>query len=130
MNIELLQQVRDHLRSEPDTFDMTRWFEVTVTPTGWCHTAACIAGTALLLGDPDLVNLTVDTLTEGFAAGEDVWWTDNVEGLAAELLELDEDTAALLFTPWAHCDIDPADLSASRAARVIDHLINTGEVRW
>lgn len=135
MNTDLLLRIRDWLVADCPgdwDFDMEIFIEAQTTPSGWCGTACCIAGAALLFGDPECLEVTLDNMCSTYQAGTHFWWSDNVETLAAELLGLDEETATRLFLPWSVYFDDPLppSLPPSLAARVIDNLIETGIVDW
>lgn len=135
MNTTLLQEIKAWLEEGAPgdwDFDMQVYFEAERTEEDWCGTACCIAGAALLFGDRECVEITLDNMCSGYDAGQHFWWMDNVDDLAAELLGLDADTASQLFNPWSH-NLDnplPDHLPPSHAARVIDHLLKTGSVDW
>lgn len=135
MNTALLTEIKEWLEEGAPgdwDFDMTVYFEAERTSSSWCGTACCIAGAALLFGDPECVEVTLDNMSSTYSSGQHFWWMDNVDELAAELLGLDPQTASELFAPWSH-NMDnplPDELPASLAAKVIDHLIQTGEVQW
>lgn len=119
MNIELLTAVRDELRTEPDAFDPSAWLEVKTLPDGrWAATAFDIAGLAVLIGDPDMITITLD----GFAPHEPYRF-DMVDRHARQLLGLTYEQAIDLFTP-------PTSATNSLAAEVVDRLISTGLVHW
>ncbi|MCG7629014.1 hypothetical protein MHM88_14480 [Epibacterium sp. MM17-32] len=136
MNIQLLTEIRDWLAAgAPEDqahgfeFDMWRWLEVetTDTPQGWCGTACCIAGAALVFGDLPNITATV----EGFAPGQPLVPFDyHTSDLAAELLDIDGLTAEKLFEPWHYFEDVPRNPTPSHAAEVLTRLIETGEVKW
>lgn len=133
MNITLLTEIRDWLADGAPgdwDFDMSVYFEAQRTGPSWCGTACCIAGAALLFGDRDCVEITLDNMCSSYQDGEHFWWMEDVDDLAAELLGLDADTAIRLFNPWSFEDLLPAEIPPSHAAVVIDRLIKTGEVCW
>lgn len=142
LNIPRLTELADYLDSLPPIkFDLSNWFSIEpgvnlqgikwdtpITPS--CQTCGCIAGEALILFQPD----TPVTLPA-------------VQHRAAELLSLNGYQSETLFTPreydivvedgedtnepdvlpqgWAMTDVTPKS-----AARVIRHLIATGEADW
>lgn len=120
MNVERIRQLAAHLR-EPATaphFNMDRWLQTDIEgaddrPIGevvhTCGTVACIAGHAVALFKPkERVRET------------SIWAT------AEELLGLTDDQSSDLFLPG----IQWADATAEKAASVLDHLANTGEIDW
>lgn len=82
-----------------------------------CGAVACIAGHAALLF----------TATEGESVADDV----NVEQRAMNWLGLDLDQADALFVPSRlPAGISYRNITAKEAARVCEHLRDTGEVDW
>jgi len=120
MNIERLTTLRDTLVAlDPSRFNMKFWardfetsnpiYSVSALEHN-CGTAACIGGWAEALFDPDRK------------------FHHNGVAHAGELLGLDADVAERLFFPR---DDDHAwGATSAQAAKVVDHLINTGRVEW
>lgn len=81
-----------------------------------CGTAACIAGHASLIwGQAQDRQITNDTIRND----------------AREVLDLDALTAESLFEPYKFImGVDMESLTTCRAAAVLDHLADTGEVDW
>lgn len=130
MNIPNLQRLADDLRAKSqDQFHLGFWFgravllNDLVTPA--CQTCACIAGDALMLFAPDKPVLLGD-----------------VAFRARKHLGLNTRQAQDLFNPLRCYDAGdqqsyqiPAgrsyvSITPQEAAKVIDHLIATGEVDW
>lgn len=135
MNTALLLRIRDWLLNADGSvwdFDMNTFIRAQATEDGWCGTACCIAGAALILEDPDYVTDALHDKSQDVPVGYEFECDDPVEELAAELLDLDRLTAEHLFFPWSTEMGDPLpdDLSRSLAARVIENLIETGAVNW
>lgn len=142
LDIPRLTRLADHLDSLPSAkFDLSNWFSIEPgvplpdikwdTPvTPGCQTCACIAGETLVLFAPDTV-VTVPA----------------VQHRAEELLGLTRHQSENLFVPREYDSVvddegdtdQPevlpqgwlmADVTPKSAARVIRHLIATGNVDW
>ena len=50
LNVKLLDRILRHVKKEPRRFNMGQWVDSSVTAP--CGTAACLAGWAVILGDP------------------------------------------------------------------------------
>jgi hypothetical protein len=130
MNRENIQKVRDYLSNLPDgRFAIGTWFFVPGTGfshtlhdrgftnatalEGSCGTVACIAGHTLACLEPDG---TIPAM---------------VSPKAAELLGLSTDEAFALFEGYDVANLDdPDEITTADAVRVLDHLLETGEVDW
>lgn len=142
MNRENIQKVRDHIAALPKKrFSMAAYFgDVLVDDDdgakwvgtanwdrrktnremaeGGCNTCACIAGHTLVALRPN------DLLAERIA------------GPAQRLLWLTTDQADKLFEPNNHdsafrdAGLTLERVTLSHAVRVLDHLLETGEVDW
>lgn len=120
MNIKNIKRVRDHIAGLPPArFDMRALFlnadgsvnydDVRpIAAVKECGTAACIAGWAAVVLRPR--TLGVDAATIG-----------GLFGLEAE-------QRSELFCPMGY--YEPGRYTLSQAVRVLDHLVETGEVRW
>ena len=101
----------------PSKFDMEYWAEHNLIKyRDVCGTASCIGGTANLLWSQDRSSFGIESI-----------------GNARELLGLERRVADDLFYPWklwAYLDAEPEARSPKAAAKVIRHLIATGEVDW
>lgn len=116
MNVENIKRVRDHIASlPPERFDMTVYgghvtedgdvVEDLRADVSDCGTVACICGWTVAI----------------FGVGEGL----DDQSAACEVLGLTEMQGDLLFIP------DPRNgRTSADAARVLDHLIATGEVDW
>jgi len=139
LNTELLTKISDWLKAgAPEDqahgfrFNMWQWLEIETRENdrGWCGTACCIAGAALVFGDFEMVDTTAQVEAEGFAEGQPLHiFDDHTSTLAAEALGLTQRQADHLFEPWGFFDI-PTNPTPAEAAEVIDRLIATGEVTW
>jgi hypothetical protein len=108
MNINNLTLLANHLR-KPETaahFDLEYYHTPSEQPLNSCGTVGCIAGHAVFVARTS---------------------TYDYFGEAERWLGLTYRQALDLFTPT---DINYADVTASKAADVIDHLIATGEVSY
>ena len=105
MRVDRLEIIRDRVLAEPEKLDMSSYH---------CGTSHCIAGWATWL----------------FAEG-DARLAESPE-MAQELLGLTNDQADNLFYPpaWQLAGKFWEEITAPHAAKVIDHLISTGEVDW
>ena len=103
MNVENVKKVRDKIASHPEKYDQT----VVVHD---CGTPACIAGYASLMEDADRRTHHMDA--------------------AREFLGLSGVQASLLFSaiPYEYPGFAPP--TVDEALAVLDHLIETGKVRW
>lgn len=105
MNVELLRKVKDYILAEPKRLHMGDWgckFSNAmlerrpelrnVVPI--CQTTACIAGWAVILEKPELLNLNPDNETE-----QDKFQVamDHARAWASDLLELDYEEGQRLF---------------------------------
>jgi hypothetical protein len=117
MNVELLQQVKQVILADPDSFRMDTWT---------CGTAHCIAGWALLLRDIPIVG--------GPSLSKQRTVSDEHPGdVAAELLGLSDDEQLSLFNCY-HWPVEfharyrespDRRARAQVAAERIDHFIAT-----
>ena len=138
MNIELLEEVKQHILEEPNRLTMAREIvteafrfndalngaefdtgEIQLAPP--CGTAGCIAGWAVILGHPEL-------------KPEEAKYRYDIHKEAQKLLGVDYDTLdKLYYTPyWPEpykSDLQTTDLQkrAEVTAARIDHFIATGE---
>lgn len=119
MNKDNIRKVRDVIASQPAAkFDMARLFTTQDLRDWWilrpdavlneCGTAACIAGWTLVVFQPEQLS------TKGAVDAE-------------PYLGLNEGQAFKLFTPpgWK-----TERYTRAHAVRVLDHLLETGEVNW
>lgn len=105
MNIDRIRELAIHLRSiQPEMFDMDCW------GYGGCRMAACIAGHASRLWPQDYQYSTI---------------ADH----AAYVLDLDQGIADQLFLPDMSLD-EFLHVTPGTAAKVLDHLADTGDVEW
>jgi hypothetical protein len=81
-----------------------------------CGTAACIAGFAFALADP-----------QGFRNYVEKYHLGSAFDVGMKYLGLDEATARALF-----CDpsVQPSDVTSEMAVKTLRHLAATGEVVW
>lgn len=100
MNRELLLRVADHIDEYPDSFDLSWWAQANTgdckRPENICDTFGCVAGWTVMLHDP--------TVRFAIATGNLDSDEFNFGDEAAKALELDRDTADVLFTSnrwWA-----------------------------
>lgn len=127
MNRERITQLRDVLAElPPERFNIRYW--ATDRATGRphpilstfeadfsivkhdCGTAACIAGWALTLFKPEVTNIGSSAQT---------------------VLGLTNEQAYELFEPEGYSDEDANErFTAQAAVAALDHLLDTGEVRW
>lgn len=127
LNRANIKRVRNHIAQAPAArfaMDMLfdgegEDFDPQVTPFGPvledCHTVACIAGWTLALCTPQ----------------EPLWpvLTATPQARAADLLGLDPSTQRRqLFMPPSYAE--PGLYTRAHAVRVLDHLLETGEVDW
>jgi len=123
MNRENIKKVRDVIAALPAArfaMDEWSWNQVTFRRATaremlhGCGTVGCIAGWATALADP---------------SGE--WRIDgDAAAVAEEWLELDSENADALFTPRTIRADDWTNITRAHAVRVLDHLLETGEVDW
>lgn len=121
MNRENIQKVRDVIAGlPPERFDMSAYCRgpglARATIGGAVHvcgTAACIAGWTAAIFKPRT------RLVDDPNGDDRLFFT------AASLLGLDEADAHRLFIP---CDL--CGRTTTEAVRVLDHLLETGEVDW
>lgn len=120
MNKELLQKVVDKLNTiDDDQFSMLDFF----FRKNGCKSPSCIAGWAIELSevDSDFSNL-------GYVSGVSAWL------VAADICGIDYDTAHSLFIPtrkdYDGSEFYPYAAKPKEAARVVQHLIDTGIVDW
>lgn len=110
-------------------FDMSRG--VAVDDAG-CGTVCCIAGAVCQF--EGVTNAEVADMLATWEANwhELSWW--NIAAQAQEILGLTSEQAASLFTPEGYdvraWEDEYRPLTAALAARVIRHLIATGDVNW
>lgn len=121
MNRENIQKVRDVIAGlPPRRFDMSDYSSgPSDYPTApellhGCGTAACIAGWAAALADPD----SKRPLNSRAIYDAQDWFG------------LDHAQADQLFCPQSISLADWHKITRSHAARVLDHLLATGEVDW
>lgn len=125
LNVENLTRLRDTILAVPDQFDMEHWArDASGNSTTRdqllahnCGTAACIGGWASVIffqesADPDPVMVSEYEVAE--VLGIEDWQADQMFFPARR-------------TPDGNC---PYQTTNVQAARVIDHLIETGEVDW
>lgn len=125
MNMQLLSQIRDwllagapHINGDMGFNMSTFWF---TKGYSWdfaghpCGTSMCIAGAACQ-----------------FSEVEPEHFLGRTESLGMQLLDLTEDQAKDLFFAEAlqKLGVDLKDITPSKAAAVIQHLMDTGEVDW
>jgi hypothetical protein len=122
MNVENIKRVRDVIAAlPPERFDMRWVFVEDGHEADWrtghtqhanlvkgCNTAACVLGWTL-------VTLRPKAAVQGVSTG-------------AELLGISDDQADELFTPDRFDE--PGRYTHAQAVRVLDRLIETGEVDW
>jgi hypothetical protein len=139
LNTENLRTLADTLRAGTYrdlgvAFDINTAIGELDEPRGNCGTAACIAGLACILFDPDNV-----TKEEVGGAVVYEWKDDSFEGwnpndrlykTAARKLGLRPSQVEPLFFPFAVYDIEAEQITAKAAATALDKLIETGEVDW
>lgn len=110
-------------------FDMSRGVAI---DDGGCGTVCCIAGAVC-----QFEGVTNAEVAGMLAAGptqwrELIWWGIAIQ--AQEILGLTSEQADSLFTPSGYNSDEWEDayrpLTAALAARVIRHLIATGDVNW
>lgn len=111
-------------------FDMSRG--VAIDDKG-CGTVCCIAGAVCQF--EGITNAEVAGMLAEKGWGELGWWdTGGVASQAQEILGLTSEQADSLFTPEGYASEEWEDayrpLTAALAARVIRHLIATGDVNW
>lgn len=143
VNADKCRRLAAHLRALPPeapAFNMASWFSVATadgfsTESPWadglmrqheraredgCGTAACLAGHAVYLFGPG-------------GAGQ-IKHPQTIQAVAAEHLfgrsRTIPDEAKHLFTPWAYARGPRHGITAVQAARVLEHLAETGEVLW
>ena len=139
MNTALLTEIRDWILTEKPAshgfeFDMQMWVVAHTTDNSghWCGTTCCIAGAALLFSDPDYISSHLSDEAQHYGEDEEITLDEGIENLAAEALGLPLKTAEQLFNPWSafmELNLD-SHQPPEHVARVIDHLIETGEVNW
>lgn len=112
-------------------FDMSRG--VAIDAEG-CGTVCCIAGAACQF--EGVTNAAAGIMLADDRTGYELgWWGANgVAMQAQEILGLTSEQADSLFTPIGYnsdeWEDDYRPLTAALAARVIRHLIATGDVNW
>lgn len=123
MNKERLTQVAEWLEAgAPERkFNMNRLLNISETTdtVNWCGTECCIAGYVVTKFAPEDVAIVADS-------GSADW-------LAGKLLDLEPETADDLFYPkdsHARQIEDWSAITATQAATVVRHLIETEEVNW
>lgn len=140
LNIPNLTRLADHLDSLPDEkFDLSNWFstepgtalpgikwDTPVVPS--CQTCACVAGETLVLFQPD-TPITLPAVQHKAAALLGLMG-DQSEHLFVpreyeDAVDEDTDEPDVLPEGWLMTDVKP-----DQAARVIRHLIATGNVDW
>ncbi|MCV0350234.1 MAG: hypothetical protein K5863_09165 [Nitratireductor sp.] len=135
MNITAIQNLASLLENLPAQhergFNMETYIDENLideeTNVGFkCNSTACIAGWACLALDYD------GTFRKTIRTKEP---NGLYEGVAAEILDLDEDTALSLFEPMNTDFDDRTDvrwdtITPQQAAKVLRHLAKTGEVDW
>lgn len=135
MNVELLARIAEWL--EAGGYDDKHGFNMacgvvrkddTSAPGHDCHTMCCIAGYAVMMFCNTTASAALRMDWELRAPGNTLSWVVDVLPLARQVLDLDQKTADDLFTPPGYDDwgVWPPE----RAARMIRHLIDTGEVNW
>lgn len=110
-------------------FDMSRG--VAIDDAG-CGTVCCIAGAACQF--EGVTNAEVDSMLDADEGNcRELGWA-NVALSAQEILGLTSEQAYSLFTPEGYASDEWEDdyrpLTAALAARVIRHLLATGDVNW
>ena len=121
MNTKRIRQLAAHLRNLPEEqFAMARF-------THDCGSPACIAGHAIaLFGDRNLLSRTVNPIER--------WPLLSRE--ASAVLDIERIQAQVLFAPCAPLANAAGRrgtrqyISRFRAADVLDHLADTGQVVW
>lgn len=104
MNVENIKKVRDHIAGlPPERFSMREWD---------CGTAACLGG-----------------WTERFFVGDEEYLT---VASIMDCLGISPSEAEDLFHPGRFMTetFNPYDATPAQAVRVLDHLLETGEVDW
>jgi hypothetical protein len=144
MNIENVTKVRDHIKALDATrFAMENYFGIRTSPKvrspasqlnlgdlanntnasiieGSCNTCACIAGHTLVVLEPNARTPRDET---------------GITARAAKLLGLSKTKAGRLFIPdfcdnWFIENTVMENVTRKQAVRVLNHLIETGEVDW
>lgn len=121
MNTELLLKVKAAILAEPLKFDMDTWFDESEDSP--CKTTACIAGHAL----------AIEEKRETLKPGLEYAYSSKAGDIGQELLALDEDQRAVLFSigGWpdkfqcAYARARNSKQRAKSAADRIDHFIAT-----
>lgn len=93
-----------------------------------CNTVACIAGWGVVRARGlKEYHQILDVVESGDAEDEYGEYDEehHIEGIARRWFDIDEDTAAELFRSSTGSDI-----TAKKAATVIENLVLTGEVNW
>lgn len=134
MNVELMLQVADHIETHYETYNQSEW----------CGTTCCIAGHALCLAyavEPtkvlafamDKLGLREIIMTPSL---QREWAAHVIPRMAAQLLDLDEDTADELFAgggfwpqPFSLAFRLDSREKASLAAAFIRHLVKQEQYR-
>lgn len=94
MNIPLLRKIQDKARKYPRSIQMGWWADpADKNKSHPCGTVACIAGTAVLLTKPDLVQKFIECERIGRDA-------PSLELAGQKALRLTEIQASTLFMPW------------------------------
>ena len=141
-----LAEIIEKTDYEPDTFTMESWLEMEhpeqfrpiadlddldeiVAITAECGTRACIAGYAVMLFDE------TDAWQERFPLETPNDAVPSIRQLAAQLLDLTQEQADLLFLPQE--DPDPCrqippryQVTPADAANTMYRMTETGEVQW
>ncbi len=127
MNVENIRKTIDAIRAEKIArFDMSNW----CVEKNHCGTAACIAGFAALI-DTDHVKSPRGDRWSFFAIGDsqidaNIRYVDEV---AQDFLGLTTDQAHDLFMPDI-LRVPLREVSAENAIKVLENLIETGDVDW
>lgn len=128
-NLILLADTLDAELPLGATFDMRAWISMFQIPGAHaetiCGTVACIAGTAALLASDAAIAAVKHRDYPAL-------YRVNVSQVAQDWLELSGEQSADLFAPmlWNMMGVEYRNVTAQHAARVVRHLIATGEVDW
>lgn len=106
-NVDLMLQVREQITAYPETHDQDSY-----ESNYGCGTTRCIAGWAIFFHKG-----VQESIYEGRSEDSHPWRYRDSDGIAAELLGLDDDEADSLF----HCMDD------DRAVNRLDALIEKGK---
>ncbi len=111
MNRENIRKTIDHIRNSGVQFDMNVWWRGLVENE--CDTVCCIGGHAAIACYDQLPPNAPICGNSGMIA-----------------LGLSREQAEELFTPDSDLPCDPYNASAEDAIRVLEYLLDTGEVDW